>query len=84
MTVSSVFVIGNNMPGYMPDAEPYTITGTLDDARRALIADLLWEADHAPNEEDAAFYTEAAEDVDLWTGPDTVYVCGRVYWISQQ
>lgn len=84
MTVSSVFVIGNNLPGYMPDSEPYAITGTLDDARRALIADLLFEADYAPNEEDAEDYTAAAEDVNLWSGPDSVSVCGRVYWISQQ
>lgn len=81
---SSIYVVGNNLAGYMPDSEPYVVVGTFDDAKRSLIDTLKFEEDYASNEEDAEAYSEAAEDVNLWSSPDTVYVSGRAYWITLQ
>lgn len=77
------YVIGNNLPGYLPDSDPFVIEGTFDEAKRALIDELLWQADVADTEEEAEELTEAAEDVNLWNGPDTLSLCDRCYWIQE-
>ena len=82
--MSTTYVIGANLPGYLPDSEPYAVTGTFADAQSALVGDLIFEADYAINEDDSDEYADAAADVRSWTGPDTVYVCGRAYWIVRQ
>lgn len=76
------YVIGNNMPGYLPDAEPFVVDGTFDDAKRALIHELLFAADYA-EEEEAEDLTHAAEDVNLWSRPDDIRVGSYVYWIAE-
>lgn len=81
--MSTIYVIGSNIPGYLPDSDPYE-TSSFEEAKSDLIASLLCEADYAINDEDAESYTDAAADVRSWTGPDTVYVCGRAYWIARQ
>lgn len=82
--MANTYIIGNNMPGYMPDAEPFAVVGTFDDAKQALIDELKFAEDYANNEEEAEEYAEAAEDVNLWSGPDTIRVGNLVYWISRQ
>lgn len=77
------YVIGNNMPGYLPDAEPFAVDGTFEDAKRALINELLFSADYADTEEEAEDLTHAAEDVNLWSRPDDIRVGGHVYWIAE-
>lgn len=78
---AQTYTIGNNMPGYMPDSEPFTVVGTFDDAKRALIDELKLAEDYANSEEEAEEYSEAAEDVNLWSSPDTIRVGNLVYWI---
>lgn len=80
-TAIATYIIGNNMPGYMPDSEPFTVEGTFDEAKRALIDELLFAAEYAATEEEAEELTNAAEDVNLWSGPDSIYVGNYVYWI---
>ena len=80
-TAIATYVIGNNMPGYMPDSEPFTVEGTFDEAKRALISELLFAAEYAATEEEAEDLTHAAEDVNLWSRPDSIYVGNYVYWI---
>lgn len=81
---SAVYIIGNNMPGYLPDSEPYTVVGTFEDAKKALISDLWFEEENAIDEEDAEEYANAQQDVNLWSGPDNIH-CGQyIYWISRQ
>jgi hypothetical protein len=79
------FAVGSNVPGYLPDAEPHMVK-TWEEAKQVLIADLLFEADYGPDDEDTASYTRAADDVAAWTTPtgrvNEISVCGRVYWIE--
>lgn len=81
---AKVYVIGSNMPGYMPDSEPFTVVGTFDEAKRALIDELKFAEDYANNEEEAEEYCHAAEDLNLWSGPDSIHVANLVYWITEQ
>lgn len=79
----TTYVIGSNMPGYLPDSEPFTVTGTFDDAKRALIDEILFQADYANNEEEAEELTLAAEEVNLWSDCDDISVGNWVYWIQE-
>lgn len=38
--IETTYIIGSNMPGYMPDSEPYTLTGTFEEALACLLGDL--------------------------------------------
>lgn len=82
-TDTATFVIGNNMPGYMPDSDPFTVEGTFDEAKRALISELLFAAEYAATEEEAEDLTHAAEYVNLWRRPDTIRVGNYVYWLTE-
>jgi hypothetical protein len=83
------YCYGSNVPGYMPDdMDGYDEPMTFDAAKRALIADMLVDARDTPDETAAENLTHAAEDVNLWSGPDSIDVddgttLGRVYWIQQ-
>ena len=82
--LSSVYVIGSNMPGYLPDSEPFTIVGTFEDAREALIGELDHALTYAANDEEETEIREAIEDVECWSGPDSVRVGMYIHWISVQ
>jgi hypothetical protein len=75
------YVIGNNMPGYLPDSEPFAVD-TFEDAKQALIDELLWAAEYA-EEEEATDLTHAAEDINLWSRPDSVTIGNTAYWIAE-
>ena len=81
-TATATYIIGNNMPGYMPDSEPFTVEGTFDDAKRALIGELFFAAEYADREE-ANELVSAAEDVNLWRRPDSIRAGNYVYWITE-
>jgi hypothetical protein len=58
--------------------------GTFDDAKRALIADLRYSEENAIDEDEATDYAHAQQDVNLWSGPDSIR-CGQcVYWVAEQ
>jgi hypothetical protein len=80
--MATTYIIGNNMPGYLPEAEPFTVVGTFEDAKRALIDELLFLADNADDEDEAQELDEAAQDVNLWSRPDNISVGNHVYWIQ--
>jgi hypothetical protein len=74
-----VYVAGWNMAGYLPEMEPCHFL-THEEARRFLIAEILDRADYLGESEfdedkdraDAA--AAIAEDVNLWSGPDSCLV----------
>ena len=57
-----------NMPGCMPDSDPY-LCDTFDEAKRCVIEDLKNAEDSALNETDAEDFCHMAEEVNLETGP---------------
>jgi hypothetical protein len=67
------YAVGNNVAGYSPECDVY-VTDSFDSAKRALIDDILWSADYAETETIAEELAAAAEDVNLWSGPDVCYV----------
>ena len=79
------YTIGWNMPGYLPDMEPYTVD-TADEAKRAMIDELLRHADQV-DEGDSNLADEIshkAEDLnlcDVSTGWGET-VGGLAYWIE--
>jgi hypothetical protein len=84
ITEMNAYIIGSNMPGYLPDSEPYAVVGTFDDAKRSLIADLWYEEINAIDEDEATDYSHAQQAVNLWSGPNSIH-CGQyVYWIHLQ
>lgn len=74
------------MPGYLPEMEPYTLD-TADEAKRAMIHELLLDADHAGDagDESRAFDLSAtAEDLNLSnvsTGWNAI-IGNVAYWIT--
>jgi hypothetical protein len=81
--VERTYIIGSNMPSFLPDREPYTVVGTFDDAKRSMLADLWYEEINAIDEDEATEFENAQKDVALWSGPDSIR-CGQyVYWISE-
>ena len=73
-----MFVVCVNMPGYMPEMEPYALP-TYDEARRALIDEMLRDADAAGESGDESLaedLTHTAEDLNLDNGPEVCYVVG--------
>lgn len=77
--MTTVYIVGRNMPGYMPDSDPFVFFD-LGSAKRALIEDLK----SAESEESAEIFRSEAESVvhvgESYTSatmPD-----GLVYWIN--
>jgi len=61
------YVIGFNLPGYLPEMEPYAVA-TPDTAKRAMIEELLRDAESAAqygDEDLATELSEVAEDLNL-------------------
>lgn len=88
MTVQTThYHIGWNMPGYLPEMEPWIVWGSEEDARRAIAHEILYHADQEGNagDEDAAEeldalaqstnYCRANQGWDGWT--DRLH-----YWIT--
>jgi len=53
-TTTTLYAIGQNMPGYLPMADELYLCTTFDDAKRALIAEMDRSADHAPECDESA------------------------------
>jgi hypothetical protein len=96
MSTMTIFAYGSNFPGCLPENHPEDET-TFDEAKRALIAEMLFDADEeTTTSDDAEELTAAAEDVNLWGHADlavspshkrfgewTVTAAGRVYFIHE-
>ena len=67
------YAVGHNVAGYMPEADVY-VTDEFVNAKSALIYDLLFAADYAETDEIGNCLALAAEEVNLWNGPDCLYV----------
>lgn len=92
------FVAGHNVPGYLPDCEPMECE-TFDEAKRALIEEMLHEADIAgqcetpEGDNRADELAGAAEDVNLWSerdrdmrdhGRESITVGGYEWFIARE
>jgi hypothetical protein len=84
------YAVGHNIAGYMPESD-VEIFEDFDSAKRYLIDEMLRSADYAETETIAEDLTNTAEDVNLWSGPDTCYVeeidsahcIPTAYWIVE-
>src|SRR5690606_17527438 len=85
------WLVGHNMPGYLPDSTP-TEHETFDEAKRALIEDMLFHADYAPDDT-ADELANAAQDVNLWSerdsdmrdyGRQSISAGGFEWWIARE
>lgn len=91
-TQDTRWVIGWNMPGYLPESDPYTVEGTEDWARRALAeeVDRAWDQHVMGHDDDqsesecptCAEYQQAMDDLLLGTAPLTAYADGLAYWVT--
>jgi hypothetical protein len=91
------YTYGSNTPGYLPESDDFPfIVETLDEAKRGLIDDMKRDeefyGDYGDNESGAENLAAAAEEVNLWSGPDSITVdtepdsphhLGRAYWIAE-
>ena len=76
------YSVGTNIPGYLPDNIP-SIHETWDAAKRRLISDMLWIADHTDSEDEAMELTAAAEDVNFCSPRYfDVTIGDYVWWIA--
>ena len=96
--MGKVYVIGSNMPGYMPDSDPVEI-GDFDEAVSALVEDMktfvseVEESieiidDKSKVEDLEKLRTEADslfEVIKTWkAGDHSAYLSGRAFWVSAQ
>ena len=81
-TNSTVYVVGDNLPGYLPERD-VQVCRTWADAKQALIDNLLNDQDYC-DEDEAEEMAAAAEDVNLWNGPDTILVARMAYWVTER
>lgn len=72
-TLPTYYAVGHNVAGYMPECD-VVVFESFDDAKRYLIDEMLRAADYAETETIAEDLTNSAEDVNLWSSPDFVYV----------
>lgn len=67
------YAVGHNVAGYLPESDVY-IVEDFETAKAYLIHDLLFHADYAETGDIGDALANAAEDVNLWNGPDCLYV----------
>ena len=84
------YIIGSNMPGYMPDNEPYSVEG-IDHAKQCLVEDIERYIDemYQMNDEDnhydidkeeetfTEFKNAPAQECNVWVGD-------YVFWITTE
>lgn len=56
--------IGWNMPGYLPEMDPWMLT-TAEDAKSSMIDAILFDAEHEADEDNAETLSALAEDLNL-------------------
>lgn len=96
--MSGVWVVGYNMPGYLPEMEPYAFT-SFEDAKRSMIDELdragdhhfdvgdsLRESDPAESKRELAYADELSavmEDLNLTSEGDWgVIIANTSWWIT--
>lgn len=84
------YAVGSNVAGYLPECDVHIVTDFAE-AKSILIHDLLFAADYAETGDIGDALAGAAEDVNLWNGPDCLYVetidsehcIPTAYWITE-
>lgn len=87
------YAVGSNVPGYLPDGDgPTYITDSFEDAKRYLIHEIKFQENYADDEDAAENFCAAAEEVNLWSSPQSITVdddptgshsLGRAFWIME-
>lgn len=80
--MTTIYVAGYNMAGYMPDSEPAEFD-SFDDAKRYVIDVLKTFEDEAYVEAHAEDYCAAAEDANLENRPFSYMVRGWAFWVTE-
>jgi hypothetical protein len=81
-TTSTIhFAVGQNMPGYSPDPDNVSHFDTFEAAKDSLLWDLKRDSDDSEDPDEADTLALTMEDVNLWSGPDTICVGAYAYWI---
>lgn len=79
------YAVGHNLPGYLPESDVW-VTDDFAHAKAMLIEDLKRAEDHhgmGDNEDSAEECCHAAEDVNLWSSPGTLYAANLAWWIVE-
>jgi len=82
MTNAMKYAVGSNMPGYMPDSDPYEVE-TLDEAWSSCIADIelyLDEYDKAPH---PSIQADLDQMKDATPQPCNAHFGNYVFWITE-
>ena len=80
-----MYIAGSNNPGYLPqNVEEFD---DFDDAKRYIIDEMLFDADNfaeGGDEDKAEDISNAAEDVNLESGPFEILTSGIVWWVVEE
>ncbi len=80
-----MYVIGSNMPGYMPDSDPFECS-TFNHARDCIVEELRMRRDDFDTAEHDTGFNAAIEEVqrlkkgEEWT---SATIAGYVYWLAR-
>lgn len=66
------FSVGHNVSGYVPESDVHSVR-TFEEAKAILLSELKFAEDYAESETVAEEMSAAAEDMNLWSSPDTLY-----------
>lgn len=83
------YIIGSNMPGYLPDEVPYT-ADTLEDAKKCLAGDISAylesiNLDSRYSDKDVKKYVSVYEEFDRALPQEcNVYIADKVFWITSE
>ena len=84
---ASKWIVGTNMPGYMPDTEPHECR-THEHAKHCIIETVLVDADEAESDAVAKQLQHAANDMKSERSDFTYIVRGdmgeKAYWVRRQ
>lgn len=79
-----VWIVGSNLPGYLPDSEPFVCDSAVS-AMSSLAEMLERHRDEEEGEQHDEEYNAAIRDAESETGSElTVYAAGRAYWVTQE
>lgn len=74
------YLVGWNMPGYLPEMEPYEVE-TVQEGVEMILNEISMLYDQTEDNEEAAELMEVIESLRGTTELVEVEVCGYVYWV---
>ncbi len=84
-TTEQKYASGFNMPGYMPDSEPF-VSDTFEYARDCILEDMerhLDEDHENLTKEEIEEWESTINDANTATAPFNAYMGNNVYWVTE-